>query len=100
MAALVAKRIRQINRSLTLGKIGWFHVITSVLGAALIGGGVYLIAFQFPQSPEISIGVVIVVAVSALLLLLFWVALGFATLELADNTQALGLPEGSIRALI
>jgi hypothetical protein len=51
-------------------------------------------------STEIEIGIIIVIAVVALMLLLFIMAAGFSILNLTDPKQALGLPEGSIRAMI
>lgn len=53
-----------------------------------------------PNTAEIFIGLFIIIAVSIMLILLFIMTTGFSFLNLTDKNQALGLPEGSIRALI
>jgi hypothetical protein len=52
-----------------------------------------------PQG-EIQMGMVVVLAISALLALLSISVIVYSALSLSDPKQALGLPEGSIRALI
>ncbi len=52
------------------------------------------------QSPEITLGLVIILGVSVVSVLLFILTAGFAALNLTDRRRAFGLPEGSIRALI
>jgi hypothetical protein len=54
----------------------------------------------FTPTPEIQLGFLVVIAIIALITLLFLVAAGFAQLQLTDPKQPLGLPEGSIRAMI
>jgi energy-coupling factor transporter transmembrane protein EcfT len=49
---------------------------------------------------EIIMGIVVVTAIAAMLTLLYILAVGFNFMKLADAKQALGLPEGSIRAMI
>lgn len=49
---------------------------------------------------EIIMGIVVVTAIAAMLTLLYILAVGFKFMKLADPKQALGLPEGSIRAMI
>lgn len=49
---------------------------------------------------ELYIGMLIVVAISILMVLLFIMTAAFARLGLADPTQALGLPQGSVRSMI
>lgn len=49
---------------------------------------------------ELYIGVLVVVAISILMVLLFIMTAAFARLGLADPTQALGLPQGSVRSMI
>jgi hypothetical protein len=51
-------------------------------------------------APELQLGLVIVLAVFMLMVLLFIMTAGFVQFQLADPKQALGLPEGTIRALI
>jgi hypothetical protein len=71
-----------------------------VAAAVLVGLGSLLLSSRFPETPEIQTALVIVIAIAALLMLLFVVASGFSRLQLSDAKQPLGLPEGSIRALI
>jgi hypothetical protein len=69
----------------------------------LVGGGgalIYLFITKTTVDPEIIMGIVIVFAITALMTVLFIVAAGFKTMKLTDPKQALGLPEGSIRATI
>ncbi|HEY1349978.1 MAG TPA: IPT/TIG domain-containing protein [Ktedonobacteraceae bacterium] len=49
---------------------------------------------------ELLLGLAVTFGVGALLLMLFLMAIGFSRLHLDDKTQALGLPSGSVRALI
>jgi hypothetical protein len=68
----------------------------------LIAAGGYLIS-SFTQKPvvdELQMAVVVVVAIAALMGVLFIIAAGFSAMNLTDRKQALGLPEGSIRAMI
>jgi hypothetical protein len=50
--------------------------------------------------PEVTMPIVIVVTVAVMMALLFAIAAAFSALGLANAQHALGLPEGSIRALI
>jgi hypothetical protein len=50
--------------------------------------------------PEIALTILLISGVSALILVLSLVVAIFAGLNLSDRSQALGLPEGSIRAVI
>lgn len=54
----------------------------------------------FPKNPAVEMGSIIVLSVSAVMILIFLVAIGFSALGLADGKEALGLPAGSVRALI
>ncbi len=54
----------------------------------------------FPGTAEVQIGMVIVIALSVLITLMFLMTTGFAALGLANSRQALALPPGSIRAMI
>jgi hypothetical protein len=51
-------------------------------------------------SPELTMALAIVLTVAVMMALLFVVAAGFSALGLANKEYALGLPDGSIRALI
>ena len=59
-----------------------------------------IIVATLPKDSEVQLGFLVVIAVIALISLLFTVAAGFSRLQLTDGKQAMGLPEGSIRALI
>ncbi len=74
-----------------------FLIIVAVLWAW--GGSVSGYKSSF-ANPEVVMAVVIVLAIIALMLLLYFIASGFSRLRLANSSQALGLPEGSIRAMI
>jgi hypothetical protein len=50
--------------------------------------------------PELMMGILVVVAIATLMTVLFILAAGFSSMSLTDPRQALGLPEGSIRAMI
>jgi hypothetical protein len=66
----------------------------------LIIGVLGFLLKSFDQSVEVQVGFLIVIAIIALITLLFIVAAAFSKLNLTDPKQALGLPEGSIRAMI
>jgi len=53
-----------------------------------------------PGTAEIKIGLVIVLAIAILLILLYIIVIGFSHYNLTDHNEALGLPPGSVRALI
>jgi hypothetical protein len=76
-----------------------FWLIVGVLVLVIILA-LILVLFLSSVDTEIEIGIIIVIAVVALMLLLFIMAAGFNILNLSDAKQALGLPEGSIRAMI
>jgi hypothetical protein len=69
-----------------------------VLVGLLVLGGVYLANQNI--TPEAKLPLLTIVGVIALFVALAFVAFGFAGLDLTDRTQALALPEGSIRAAI
>ncbi len=82
----------------------WGAIVATVLIVALIITGLVLVInyFTTPQNPrsELVIGLIIVLGVSVLIVLLFIIAAGFSALGMGDPKQAMGLPEGSIRAMI
>ena len=71
-----------------------------IAAALLVGLGSLLLSSRSPDTPEIQMALVIVIAIAVLLMLLFVIAGGFSRLQLSDAKQPLGLPEGSIRAMI
>ena len=52
------------------------------------------------EQTELLMGLLIVTSIVALMTLLYITAAGFSFMGLTDSTKALGLPEGSIRAMI
>src|SRR5262245_50949345 len=68
--------------------------------ALILTLGALLATQVFANVPEIQFGFMLVIAIIALITLLFIVAAGFAHLKLTDPKQALGLPEGSVRSMI
>src|ERR1700694_5181538 len=50
--------------------------------------------------PPIVVTLVVIAGVIGLLAVLMMTALAFSSVKLSDSTQALGLPEGSVRAVI
>jgi hypothetical protein len=85
-----------------VGSIAWFIIaglfiillIVSVLGFLIKSTSLVDIA------PDIIIGLVVVLSVCVLVLLLFIMAAGFKVLGLNDPEQAVGLPKGTISAMI
>ena len=76
-------------------------ILLVIGGLVLVGVLTWILSLFLPgPDTEIEIGIIIVIAVAALMLLLFIMAAGFTILNLSDGKQALGLPEGSIRAMI
>lgn len=84
----------------------WLPSVGNVVVMLLIVGAIGALAFGVIrwanplQEGEIQVGMVVVFAIAALLVLLTITAAVFSRLNLANPRQALGLPEGSIRALI
>jgi hypothetical protein len=71
----------------------------------IVASGGYLIKYLAVTTitnpdPELKMGILVVVAIATLMTVLFILAAGFSSMSLTDPKQALGLPEGSIRAMI
>jgi hypothetical protein len=81
-------------------KLVWLFVLALFL--VVVGGGVliYFFTTKTTADPEVMMGILVVVAIATLMAVLFIVAAGFSSMSLTDPKQALGLPEGSIRAMI
>ena len=77
------------------------RIISYIVAAVvlLVGLGL-LITFGLPGTAEANIGAIIILLVGITLTLMFILSAGFNRLNLSDANQALGLPEGSVRALI
>lgn len=75
------------------------YIVAAGVLIALVAAG-FVIANYFVPQAELILGLIIILGVSLLTVLLFIVAAAFKTLQLSDSKQALGLPQGSVRALI
>lgn len=83
--------------------ISWIFgfIILLLVGAGLLIYSAYSNAsFARTLQPEILMSIVIVLAIVIMMALLFAIAAGFSSLRLANPNHPLGLPEGSIRAMI
>lgn len=93
----IARRIASSAWSFLLAIVPFVVAIAALAGVAILIG--YLIENP-TNNLSLTIGIVIVLAVSVLVLLLFLIALGFHLIRLDNPNEALGLPPGSVRALI
>ena len=77
-------------------------IFLGVLFLLIAAGGVLIYSFTKKGigDDELQMGLLVVVAIAALMTVLFIIAAGFSVMGLTDQKQALGLPEGSIRAMI
>lgn len=79
--------------------LGWY-IFAAFLLLVLTLGAVVFALFPNGGRVEIVLGLTVIAGVSALVLVLFIMAAGFTAMKMNDPQQALGLPEGSIRAMI
>jgi hypothetical protein len=79
--------------------LGWY-IFAAFLLLALTVGAVVFALLTARTRVEIVLGLTVIAGVSALILILFIMAAGFTAMKMNDPQQALGLPEGSIRAMI
>jgi len=94
---LASKRRMKVNKKRSF----WGPLVSALLVLLLIGGGLAFVTYVFPiKQPELITGLVIILGLGVLLVLLFIMAAGFSSLDIADKSQPMGLPEGSIRAII
>lgn len=79
-------------------------ILVSIFGVVSVLGVLVLILINLINNKnsniDLVIGIVLVFGVSVLLLFLFLMSLGFNAVGLTDKGEPLGLPTGSIRALI
>lgn len=78
----------------------WIWPTAAVIVAVVILGFMLLAINKLPRNPETQIGLVIVLAVVVLSVLLTFMGTVFRSLGIFDVSKPLGLPEGTIRALI
>lgn len=82
---------------------GLVVTIVSVGVIFLVAMGIYLAGNAkslFDRGPELVLPILIISGVLVLLVTLALTAFVFATMDISDKTQALGLPEGSVRAVV
>jgi hypothetical protein len=90
-----------INRN-----IPWIAVIFAFLALAILTGiivsgfGLRTIPKCYLNVPEIALPVLVMFGASALFFSLAFLTTALAAFDLSDRSNALGLPEGSVRALI
>ena len=78
-------------------------IVGMLLAAALVVAVLYAFVWALSGanvSKDMSLPILMIVAVVLVLVVLAVVAVGFSMLGLTDKTQALALPEGSVRAVI
>jgi hypothetical protein len=75
-------------------------ILASLLVLAAVAAAFVWTSTNLVNAPEVRVALVIVLGVSVLMTLLFLMAAGFRQMGLDDRQQALGLPAGTIRALI
>ena len=81
--------------------VRWYITAAIVIIVLVAGGFGLLISGLFPsESYELVLGLMIILGASVLTVLLFIMAAAFSSLNLSDSGQALGLPVGSVRAMI
>lgn len=78
----------------------WLPVIGAFVLLLLICLNFWILLISNHATAELLLGLAVTFGAGALLLMLFLIAIGFNALHLDDKTQALGLPSGSVRALI
>jgi hypothetical protein len=81
----------------------WGGAIAIILGVLVIGGALFFLGQWMTGSavsPEVRLPLLAIAGVVVLLVTLALVAVSFAALRLTDATQALALPEGSVRAVL
>lgn len=83
-----------MNRQGLMGLLG-----TIVLVVLLIGLYIF-VNFEHQVGPEFALPVLAIVGVLAMLVALGLLAMALSVFKLSDASQALGLPEGSVRAVI
>lgn len=71
-----------------------------LVGIVWKGYGLIYVPAQHLDNPDVLLPILASVSAIGLLISLSFLAIAFSVLDLADRNQALGLPEGSVRALI
>jgi hypothetical protein len=80
-----------------ISTIALFLAVGILAGAGYL---MYAVSIANGVDTEIRTSILVVGSIAVLMIVLFIIAFGFRFIELADAKQALGLPEGSIRAMI
>jgi hypothetical protein len=85
------------------GRVALMIAIVVAAIAFLIGIGIFLAKNAeglFNRGPELVLPILIITGVLVLLVTLSLTAFVFAIMDISDKTQALALPEGSVRAVL
>jgi len=78
----------------------WLSVVAAFIVIAAVVGGLTVLITNNVKEVEVIIGIVVILGVSVLIFLMFILAIGFDALKMTDPKQPLGLPAGSVRAMI
>lgn len=89
----------RMRRDLGPPTVRWY-IVAAICIIIIIGIGAGGILFSSSQSYELILGLIIIFGSGVLTVLLFIMASAFSALKLTDTRQALGLPSGSVRAMI
>jgi hypothetical protein len=81
-------------------QVGWFIFASMIIIIFIAIGLGILISYLYTTGFELILGLMIILGVSVLTVLLFIMASAFYALGLANPQEALGLPPGSVRAMI
>ena len=98
--------VREPGTSQRTGEAGpglWHYIVLMIMPLAILLAGLALLTYvqdAFGITAEIALVFVIGLSVIALLLALSTTAIFFSWVRLTDRNSPLGLPEGSIRAVI
>ncbi len=80
----------------------FFAILTVLILVGIVwkGYGLMYVPEQHMDNPDVLLPILASVSAIGLLISLAFLAVSFSVLDLSDRNQALGLPEGSVRALI
>lgn len=80
----------------------WHYLVLSAIPISIIGLGAWLYGWVYQRTtvPEGTLAILLLVGVIGLLMAIAVTTVFFHGLSLSDKTEALGLPRGSVRAII
>lgn len=91
------KTVATLGLTFTAGAV---LVIALCFVASCLGGNCGAVLSATGIGPEVTLPVLAIAGVLVLLVALALIAIAYSSLDLTDRQQALGLPEGSVRAVI